>query len=236
MKALKNLGIIGGLGPMASVYFMELIENRTRVEKDQEHLRITMMSIPDTPDRTAYILDNSRENPLPSMVKAGLDLKSIGADYIAIPCVTAHYFHDKLCQEIGLPIIYLPGELAAFLKKNDIATVGLMATTGTVKSGFVQSELQKNGIDTVLPSEADQEIVMRVIYEQIKAGKTPNVTEFTAVGDRLMEEGAQALILGCTELSLIKKAFSQSLSDRYIDVLEILADAAIRDSGIGLKE
>lgn len=87
---MKNLGVIGGLGPMASVYFWELVERYTKAETDQEHITISIMSIPGTPDRTAYILDPTQENPFGKLVGAGMKLKSVGAEYIAIPCITSY--------------------------------------------------------------------------------------------------------------------------------------------------
>lgn len=226
---MKKLGIIGGLGPMASVYFWELIEKRTHVSTDQEHISITIMSIPDTPDRTAYILDHRRESPLNNLVEAGLKLKSVGVDCIAIPCVTAHYFHGELCQQIGLPIINFPQKLGEYLVEHKISKVGILATSGTVKSGFLQKELEKYQIESIVPDEVGQQKVMSVIYKEIKAGNYKSPEEFLAVGDMLKRQGAQALILGCTELSLLKKEFGDKIPADYIDVLEILADAAIEE-------
>ena len=90
---MKTLGIIGGLGPMATAYFMELVTGMTDVDCDQKHIPIVLQSIPQTPDRTSYILDHIQKNPLPQMVEAGKRLKEAGAAYLAIPCVTAHYFY-----------------------------------------------------------------------------------------------------------------------------------------------
>lgn len=104
---MKTLGIIGGLGPMATAYFMELVTGMTDVDCDQKHIPIVLQSIPQTPDRTSYILDHIQKNPLPQMVEAGKRLKEAGAAYLAIPCVTAHYFYRELCRQIDLPIISL---------------------------------------------------------------------------------------------------------------------------------
>lgn len=225
---MKTLGVIGGLGPMAMVYFLQLITEYTNVKRDQEHIPIVLMSIPDTPDRTEYILKKSDENPLPKLVDAGLKLKEMGAQYIAIPCVTAHYFYKELKEQIGIPVVSLPCELSAEFKANGVERVGILATSGTVQSGFVQDKLNSNGIQTILPTESEQEIIMKVIYEQIKAGIEPDLEAFTFVGENLKKRGAQKLLLGCTELSLIKRDFRDRLGDDYVDVLEVLATAAVR--------
>lgn len=225
---MKTLGVIGGLGPMAMVYFLQLVTEYTNVKRDQEHIPIVLMSIPDTPDRTEYILKKSEENPLPRLVDAGLKLKEMGAQYIAIPCVTAHYFYKELKEQIGIPVVSLPCELSAEFKVNGVERVGILATSGTVQSGFVQDKLNSNGIQTILPTESEQEIIMKVIYEQIKAGIEPDLEAFTFVGENLKKRGAQKLLLGCTELSLIKRDFRDRLGDDYVDVLEVLATAAVR--------
>lgn len=225
---MKTLGVIGGLGPMAMVYFLQLVTEYTNVKRDQEHIPIVLMSIPDTPDRTEYILKKSEENPLPRLVDAGLKLKAMGAQYIAIPCVTAHYFYKELKEQIGIPVVSLPCELSAEFKANGVERVGILATSGTVRSGFVQDKLNSNGIQTILPTESEQEIIMKVIYEQIKAGIAPDLDAFTFVGENLKKRGAQKLLLGCTELSLIKRDFKDRLGDDYVDVLEVLATAAVR--------
>ena len=231
---MKNIGIIGGLGPMATVYFMELIIGMTESVKDQDHARIYLQSIPDTPDRTAYICGKSQNNPLPYMVEAGISLAKQGADFIAIPCVTAQYFYEGLSKNIPIPVIPLVSNIATEIKRKGIDSVGIMATNGTVESQVLQKEFQKNGIHVVLPSKRAQEQVMDIIYNQIKAGKQVNLEEFYSVGEELKSFGAQINIIGCTELSLIKK--EQNIGSDYIDVLEELAKDTIRFCGAPLRK
>ena len=99
---MKTLGVIGGLGPMATVYFLELLTKMEQAESDQNHFPIVMESIPETLDRTAYILNQRNPNPLPFLIEAGKHLKEIEAEYLAIPCVTAHYFHEQ-CDAFIVP-------------------------------------------------------------------------------------------------------------------------------------
>lgn len=233
---MKKLGIIGGLGPMATVYFAELVVGMSDVSCDQEHIPMEIKSIPAAPDRTAYILDHTRENPLPYLVEAGRGLKQQGADYLAIPCVTAHYFQEELTQQIGLPILSLPDELTKIFQSQKIQTVGIMATSGTIESSFLQRQLLQNGIRSVVPDEEYQRQVMTIIYDQIKAGITPDIECFLEIGRHLKEKGAKKLLLGCTELSLLKRDFSDRISEDYVDSLEALARAAISYNGLSFRD
>jgi aspartate racemase len=231
---LKKLGVIGGLGPIASSYFYELIVQMTEAGYDQDHLDVFIYSKPSIPDRTEYILGRSKENPAIPMIQVGKALVELGADYIAIPCITAHYFYDMLSESIGVPIVHITKETARYLRANGVLSAGLMATEGTVNSRLFQMELEKLGIKTVLLSRHKQDFVTEVIYENIKAGKPPNMHKFYAVYDELKGLGAEVIILGCTELSLIKR--EQKIGSGFIDAMEVLARRSILLCEAKLKE
>lgn len=230
----KLLGVIGGLGPMATAYFMELVTDMTDAATDQEHLKMLIYSVPSIPDRTRYILDNTSENPLPEMLHIGNCLAQQGAQRIAIPCVTAHYFFEELTGGIPVPVINGVWETAKHLQENGITKVGIMATDGTVKSRVFHRELEKLGIEAVVPSADCQADVMSLIFDDIKAGKPANMEKFEGVAKQLRENGAQAIILGCTELSLIKR--DHAIGAGFLDAMEILAQQAILQCGKPLKE
>ena len=101
-----TLGILGGLGPIATAYFMELLIQMTKAEKDQDHLQMIIYNMPQIPDRTAYILGKSEENPADEMIRLGKQLAAQGADCIAIPCITAHYFYEELSRGIPVPVLH----------------------------------------------------------------------------------------------------------------------------------
>ena len=149
--------------------------------------------------------------------------------------ISLNYFHQKLEEEIKLPVIALPSELAQEFAKRKVHTVGLLATSGTCQSGLVQQVLASYGIETISLEDSEQECLMTIIYEQIKAGKEPDIDTFLSLGQTLLSRGANGLLLGCTELSLLKRDFKGCLSSRYVDVLEVLAKAAIKRSGLKLK-
>lgn len=215
---------------MATAYFLYLLTRMSRAEKDQEHMEILMHSKPSIPDRTSYILGSSDENPAVEMIALGRELKSIGAELLAIPCITAHYFHEELENGIGIPVLHAVRETAAYLKAEGVEKVGILATDGTVKSGLFTAELAREGIAVVNPGEASQQMVMDLIYRQVKSGQKGNIDELIRVGEELSAAGAQVKLLGCTELSVLKRDYE--LPAGYLDVMEVLAKCAVEACGV----
>ncbi len=231
---MKTIGVIGGLGPMATVQYLEMVTKMTDVARDQGHPRLLLASIPDTPDRTEFILGKSKESPLPHMVKAGQQLAQMGADFIAIPCVTAQYFYKELLASLPVPVISLCGNVAEDVAAKGVRKVGLLATSGTIESQVLTQEFAKAGVEAMVPEAAEQELVMTVIYDQIKKGTSVNWNMVNQVRDSLLDRGVEKLILGCTELSLLKK--EKELDSQYVDVLEVLAQKTVIASGASLKQ
>lgn len=230
----RMLGVIGGLGPIATAHFMELVIRMTDARVDQEHLEMLIHSAPAIADRTQYILDNSRENPFPAMLRIGQSLAAQGAAYIAIPCVTAHYFHAALESGIPVPVINGVRETVSHLKERGVQRVGIMATDGTVQAGIFSRELESQGLTPIVPSLRRQADVMHLIFKNIKAGESADMDRFRAVQAELLKSGAQAIILGCTELSLIKRDYAIGLG--FIDAMEVLAQRSVVLCGGTLKK
>jgi aspartate racemase len=229
----KTLGVIGGLGPIATAHFMELIIHMTDVETDQQHLPMIVYNMPTIPDRTAYILDHSKENPLPRMLELGRILSTQQVSCIAIPCITAHYFMAELEAGIPAPLIDGVAATALHLKENGIRKVGIMATDGTIQSGIFHRELQAQGLEPLIPGEAAQKDVMHLIFENVKAGKPAQMERFFAAAEDLRSQGAEAIILGCTELSLIKR--DEHIGAGFIDAMEVLAKESVLTCGKPVK-
>lgn len=225
----KTLGVIGGMGPAATAYFMDLVVRMTRAETDQEHLDIIVCHIPSIPDRTGYILDHRKKNPLPDIIAYGQKLAGFGAGEIAIPCITAHYFYNSLRNEIPVHIVNAVEATALHLKKNGIRRVGVMATSGTLHAGVFQKELERQGLEVVLPLAQRQKDVMDLIYQDIKSGRPGDMARFRRVTEELRACGAEVIILGCTELSIIKR--DASIGAGFIDTLEVLAKESILRCG-----
>lgn len=233
-KNKQVLGVIGGLGPVATAYFLELTAQMTDAKTDQEHLDMIVYNFPDIPDRTGYILGSNLRSPLPGLLSVGRALARQGVDHIAIPCVTAHYFYEELQAAIPVPIIHGIDETVRHLKDNGITCVGIMATDGTILSGLFTNALEAAGITPVLPTQHRQADVTHLIYRCIKAGNPPDMDRFRAVRDELWSNGAQAIILGCTELSLIKRDYS--IGPGFLDTMEVLARQSILLCGKPLKK
>lgn len=221
---MKRLGIIGGLGPMATAYFLRLIVEMTDAAADQEHIEILLHSKPQIPDRTKFILGKSSENPMPYFLEIGKNLAAQGAQVIAIPCITAHFFQKQL-EEIGAYIINAVEETALYLKSEGITRVGIMATEGTVKSKLFQTAFEGYGITCIVPDTAMQEKVMHIIYNNVKAGLPVDMYIFEQVSEELCNNGAEVILLGCTELSMIKR--DHEIGKGYLDVMEVLARKSV---------
>ncbi len=229
-----TLGVIGGLGPLATAYFMELVTQMTDARTDQQHLEMIIYSTPSIPDRTSYILGISRDNPLPRMVSLGKKLTDQGVSHIAIPCMTAHYFFEELQQAIAAPIINGVRETVLHLKEQSIRRVGIMATSGTIRAGIFRRELENQGMEAVIPNSRAQNDVMHLIFGNIKAGKAPEMDRFFSAAEALRQDGAEAIILGCTELSLIKRDYP--IGSGFIDAMEVLAQQSVLQCGLPLKQ
>lgn len=225
----KTLGVIGGVGPLSTAYFMEVLIQKTDAASDQEHIDMIVLNHCEIPDRTAYILDHTKENPLFMMREDAKKLEALGCDVIVTPCNTAHYFFDELQSAVLVPFINMIEETAVFLKQAGVKRAGIMATNGTIAAGLFQAALKKHGIDFAIPSKQNQEYVMDIIYDDIKAGKPLELDKFKAVVGELRLHECDRIILGCTELSILKKEYS--LSGFYLDSLEVLCECAIKACG-----
>lgn len=224
-KNAKVLGILGGLGPMATVYFYEMITAHTKAYRDQDHIDIVISSRASTPDRTAFVLGRSDENPLDIMMREAEKLVSYGADLISIPCNTAHYFYDALAASLRVPIVNIIYETAMHIKRTGAKKIGILATEGTVKSGAYEHMCRQVGIGCEAPGEEYQNIISDIIYGSIKQGKPVNMADFDRVTEHMKKKGCDKLVLGCTELSLIKR--DEALDEIFVDSLEVLAHKTI---------
>ena len=220
------LGILGGLGPMASVYFYELLTAHTAAKKDSDHIDLILSSRASTPDRTAFILGESEEDPAPVMCEEARRLERAGATLIAIPCNTAHFFYRQIREAVSVPVINIIEETVKMLAQSGTRKIGVLATEGTVRSGAYKSVAERYGIGYAVPCDADQKTLNHLIYGQIKRGDAPDTEAFSRVCGHLRKDGCDRLVLGCTELSLIGKAVRPDPSV-FADSLEILAHRTI---------
>lgn len=221
------LGVLGGMGPAATLDFLAKLQGLANASCDQDHCPVVTFSASGTPDRTAAILGMG-ESPLPAMQEALRALERAGASHVAIPCNTAHYWFDALQAGTVLRLIHIveaaKDELSA--RFGMVGTVGLIATTGALQSGVYHQRLEADGQQVLTPP--DQAPVMGVI-EAIKAGRMAEALPVLTQQVRaLREAGAEAIILGCTELPLCLPHISTELQALIVDATEALARASLR--------
>ena len=226
----KTLGILGGVGPLATVYFADLIVKMTPAKCDQDHIRTIVSNNPKIPDRTDYILDRSKPNPLPVMIEDAKMLESLGCDCIAIPCNTAHFFFDEIQKNIGVELINIVEETVKSAVGNvkNLRKLGILATSGTLHSGVYETVCKRFGVECEIPQESEIRSLMHIIYDEVKAGKPFSHEELFSIIDAMRERGCDAVVLGCTELSAIYYELKGERID-IVDSMTALAAACVKN-------
>ncbi len=229
-SAKKKLGIIGGMGPLATAELFRLIVENTASGNDQGHIRIFIDNNPQIPDRTAAVLYGG-EDPVPEMARSARGLESLGADYLMMPCNTAHFFLDRLQAEVGIPFINMIEQTALHLRNRGIVRAGILCTTGTLRGGVYSRYLEKAGVELITPDGDGQQEVMDFIYRGVKAGNPSfDATGFQKVADGLYEAGAQTVILGCTEIMPGVRMYGVGMGS-VTEPMLVLARSAVKLAG-----
>ena len=231
----KTIGILGGMGPMATADLFRKIVACTDAAGDNDHIRVYIDSNAAIPDRTAAILSGG-EDPVPAMADALRHLELCGADCLVMPCNTAHYFLPRLAPLTKLPFLSMIEAAArACRERFPGKTAAILATTGTLAAGLYQDALTAEGVPFLVPNEAERDALMEVIYQGVKAGAPPSRyrAAFLSVTEDLAARGAECFLLACTELPLACQTLGLDLP--CVDPTEELAKAAIRFCGYGVK-
>lgn len=235
-RRLKKLGVIGGLGPAASAHFYRRVTELTDAATDQEHLEIALLSVPQTPDRTAFLSGASDVSFVPGLNAAAHQLESLGCEVLCITCVTAHSLFDQVFGGLtAARVLHMPREAARSVRAAGCSKVGIMATDGTARTGVLQKAVEAEGLEVQLPDRRHQDLVMSLIYDDVKMGREPEMDKFEAVCSHLREQGCDGVILGCTELSLIDTPASFE-GMVVVDAMEALAACAVRACGAKVRE
>lgn len=228
-----RLGVIGGMGPQATQIFYQRILDRTDAECDQEHLPALILSDTEMPDRTAAILGDGGEAVFRRLLADARLLETSGCTVLAIPCNTSHYFADQLQAQLSVPLIHMPREAAGVLAAAGKKRVAILATDGTVRTGIYQRECERAGLQGVAPDPDTQQLVMSIIYDEIKRGETGSREKFAAIDRAVRAMGCDGTILGCTELSVYR--VYHGLPDFYLDAMEVLVERCITACGKKLR-
>lgn len=223
----KRLGVLGGMGPLATVDFLQKLIEETPAERDQDHIPVIAYSVPQIPDRPSAITGNG-ESPLPQMLEGIQTLKRAGAHAVAIACNTAHYWHDDLVRQGGLPILHIADAACAALPQHNVRRVGLLATQGTLAAGFYQSRFRERGSDCVLSSDDEQRTLVLPAIDGVKRNDLAAAHALaTQAARRLIERGAQVIVMGCTEIPLAIEHQASDVSAYCIDATRALARACV---------
>ena len=226
----KVLGILGGMGPLATVDFLKKLIEETPAACDEDHIPVVAWSVPQIPSRPAAIIAGG-ESPLPALLDGIRTLKHAGAVAIAIPCNTAHYWYDDMVRNGGLPIVHIADAALTELAARRIAgkTIGLIATRGTLAAGFFQERLAARGFEHVTNTESDiDELVLPAIVH-VKRNELDAAAKLlgAAVG-KLLDGGAHGVILACTETPVVLDRLPPMLSAQCVDATRALAKACVK--------
>ena len=224
------LGVLGGLGPAASSYLYQMLIDHTPAKRDQDHIDVVISSRASTPDRTTFIKGESDEDPFAVMEQDGRSLVAYGATVLAIPCNTAHYFYDRLAAALPVPVLNMPRLTVEKAKQMGCHKLGILATEGTLLAGTYQLMCERAGLAWAAPCPAQQKNVTSVIYDQIKQGLRADMEKFNAAVQDLKQQGCDMAVLGCTELSLVKR--DEHLGRFFLDSTEVLCEASLRACGV----
>lgn len=238
-RRLGTIGVLGGMGPEAGAYLFAQIVRAAAAERDQDHPPVVVVSLPQVPDRTEAIVRGG-PSPVPRMLRGLEALRRAGADFAVVACVSAHHYLPRLAARSPLPILSLLEETVAEVGRSRPApgTIGLIATTGTVRSGIFDRAFAASGIRVIVPSTRDQARVMTAIYGKrgIKSGRPAASARgaLVAVARELVRRGAGAVLAGCTEVPLVLRP--SDLPVPLIEPLAIGARAAVRRAGARLRD
>lgn len=224
----KTIGILGGMGPLASVDLQQKIIINTKAKNDGEHLHVITDCNTNIPDRSAAILDGGR-SPLLEMTKSAKRLEAAGAQVLLISCNTAHYYLNDLEKEVNVPFISMIDAALDEVEKKGVKKIAILATTGIYKTGLYQRKCEERSISYLDPQEEDRNLLMEVIYD-VKAGKIYNhVDRMKSFLEKERQKGVELFILACTELPIY---FSfNSINVPVLDSTLTLALEAIRYAG-----
>jgi len=230
----NTLGVLGGMGPLASQLFYKMMIEKTAAAKDQEHINMIILNHATMPDRTEAIFSENAKQVYDLLFEDCKMLEHAKCKAIVGICNTAHYFLHQYEDLLEIPILSMIRETAAEmgrLFKGE--SVAVLATDGTIKTELYQAALKEEGVIPYLPSPQTQRLVMRLIYDCVKSGASTDMAALESIDDELKANGCMAALTACTELSVIKA--EERLDTFYADPMEILAEKAIVFMGKSLK-
>lgn len=227
----RLVGVLGGVGPGATAYFLSRLVQRTDARCDQDHVRTLAFNDTAIPDRTAFLTGESSRSPVAGLVEDGLLLEACGCELLALPCNTAHSFFDELQASLHVPVVHMVRETVRTAADAGLSQLGVLATRGTVLADVYGREATTCGLTCRYPSPAAQRLVSRIIYDEVKAGLPVSADALDMLASDLGDGGCDSVVLGCTELSLAFGGATQAAGLPVVDALDVLADRVIALAG-----
>ncbi|OTG80379.1 aspartate/glutamate racemase family protein [Acinetobacter sp. ANC 4648] len=222
----KAIGILGGMGPQATVDAMNKIIKNTPANCDQEHIPVITVSIPDIPDRTKSII-NHDDKPFEKMSEYIRILESANVGCIIIPCNTAHFWFDQLQKSTHIKMISIIDSTVNFIKKNKVKKICILATSATINAELYQKKLADNQINFMIPEVAIQQLVMQSIYKY----KSGEIIESKKIMNNIIKlyykNSEVKFLLACTEIPLILEEWIKDYPELFIDATDVLIRNAI---------
>lgn len=228
-RELPLLGVLGGMGPLAAADFLAKLAAETPATRDQDHIPYIAYGVPQIPDRPPAIIAGG-ESPLPHMLRGIAVLKQAGARAVAIACNTAHYWHEDLVREGGLPVLHIADAVCDLLAERGIRSgnVGLIGTDGTVRAGFFQKRLAARGLGCLTSSREDQEQLVLPAIRCVKANDLDRAHRLAVQAvENLRAAGAGAVVLACTETPVAVEYAQHPAAACCIDATRALARACV---------
>ena len=231
----EPVGVLGGLGPAATVLFMRRLVELTDAPRDQDHVDLLVWQHGSIPDRSAFLLGHG-ESPEPQLVADAVALERAGARFIAIPCNTAVVWVEQMRAAVSIEVLDTVAETvdAARRAVPGLQRLGVLATDGTLLAGTYAAAAAAAGIDLITPAPEVQREVMSIVYDGVKAGEPVPRERFDAVVDHLRDQGAEAVSLGCTELSVLHGELGVD-DVTIVDSIEALARRVVLRAGAALR-
>jgi aspartate racemase len=224
----KMLGVLGGMGPLASAHFMVRLTQLTPAARDQDHVPAVLWSDPRVPDRT--VADPTGEaDPLPWLLRGIDGLESAGCGAIAIPCNTAHRWYDAMREHASVPVLHIVDAAAAELRgmRTGSARIGVMATQAALGMRLYQDRLGALGWDCLVPSQDEMDRLVSPAIALVKLNRMADAyAPVIQVVQSLAARGATSVVLGCTEIPLAIQA-GPAPDLPIVDTIDTLARAAI---------
>ena len=228
MRQEKVVGVIGGMGPQATVDFMRRLVEAVPAVEDSDHLHVIADNNAKVPSRIRALVEGGGEDPAPVLIEMARKLERAGAQLLVIPCNTAHYYVPAITSAVTVPVLDM---ITASIERLNLMSprprkIGILASKAVRLVGFLERRLQSAGFESIFPAVDDEGELMEAI-RSVKSGSIgPAEAEILgAVANRLEESGAEALLVACTELSLLP---APRTSLPLLDTLDVLVEATVR--------